>query len=522
MATTTKTWQEIAAEARSHRDTTIADPLIQPPIPHVPTELPLDVTQIPKALLTPDEIRITELLPEQLLPLLASGTLSSTTVTKAFLRRAGLAHRLTNCLTELLPKRALDRAAELDEYLKTHGKPMGPLHGLPISVKEHISFADLGLNFGYVSHYYDKGVVDAHPLRILAAAGPVFYVRTTEPQTIMHLECSSNLYGTTVNPFNTALSSGGSSGGEGALIGMRGSCLGIGTDIGGSIRSPAGNCGVYGLRPTAKRLPYEGVESTAVGTGGIIPVQGPLSTSLYGIKTYAKVLLDGKPWIEEDSLLPLPWKEVPKIKKGDKLKVGVMWDDGDVRPHPPVSRAMQEVVEKLKAVPGIEVIEFPAYKHDVGWDIISSLYFPDGGRGEAKEINASGEPYRPLTKWLLEEEGHVKRLEVESLWDWQIKREEYMAEYNNHWLATGNGNHEEAMDVLLCPYFPSASSTLNNAKYWHYTSTWNVLDYPSLVFPVSRVDPVIDKADEEFKARSEKDDWNHKQCELRFLENITC
>lgn len=98
----------------------------------------------------------------------------------------------------------------------------------------------------------------------------------------MHLETSSNLYGETVCPFNRNLTSGGSSGGEGALIGLRGSCLGIGTDIGGSIRSPAANNGLYGLRPSSYRLPMGGMTATMMGQEHVVPVVGPLSTSLQG------------------------------------------------------------------------------------------------------------------------------------------------------------------------------------------------------------------------------------------------
>lgn len=102
-----------------------------------------------------------------------------------------------------------------------------------------IGMKDLRLNAGYVAWWNNKATEDAHVLQILWRAGAVFHVRTTQTQTMMHLETDSNLYGVTVNPYSRDTSSGGSSGGEGALIGMRGSCLGIGSDIGGeSIRVP--------------------------------------------------------------------------------------------------------------------------------------------------------------------------------------------------------------------------------------------------------------------------------------------
>jgi amidase len=133
----------------------------------------------------------------------------------------------------LLPERALSRAGYLDAYLKQHKKPIGPLHGLPISVKEMIGMKDLGLNAGYVSWWGKTATEDAHVLQILWNAGAVFYARTTQPQSMMHLETDNNLYGVTVNPYSEDVSAGGSSGGEGGLVGMRGSCLGVGSDIGG-------------------------------------------------------------------------------------------------------------------------------------------------------------------------------------------------------------------------------------------------------------------------------------------------
>jgi len=94
-------------------------------------------------------------------------------------------YRETNCVTELLPERAFARAQELDEYFEEHKKPRGPLHGLPISVKEHVGMEGLGLNTGLVAWADKKADEDALLLQILWQAGCVFYVRTTEPQTLV-------------------------------------------------------------------------------------------------------------------------------------------------------------------------------------------------------------------------------------------------------------------------------------------------------------------------------------------------
>jgi amidase len=109
------------------------------------------------------------------------------------LLEAGVVYVLTrwfckaNCITELLPSRALERAKFLDGYLAEHKKPMGPLHGLPISVKEHVGMKGLGLNAGFMSWWDDRCDEDALILKILWGAGCVFYARTTQPQTLVGL-----------------------------------------------------------------------------------------------------------------------------------------------------------------------------------------------------------------------------------------------------------------------------------------------------------------------------------------------
>lgn len=103
-----------------------------------------------------------------------------------------LTFRQTNCVTELLPERALARAQELDDYFRDNKKPLGPLHGLPISVKEHVGMKGLALNAGLVVWADKQADDDALLLKILFRAGCVFYVRTTEPQTLVSSQtCSS-------------------------------------------------------------------------------------------------------------------------------------------------------------------------------------------------------------------------------------------------------------------------------------------------------------------------------------------
>ncbi|KAL8807877.1 MAG: hypothetical protein Q9223_001928 [Gallowayella weberi] len=511
----TPSWKDVAATAQEHRDASIS--LLDPPVPDVPQDLAKNVTDLPKRLLSAEEVVLTETAPETLVKFLASGKLTTTAVVHAFLRRAGLAQKLTNCITELLPEEALSRAKYLDDYYRQHKSPIGALHGLPISVKEHIGMKGKGLNGGFVSWWDRKGEADAHVLKILWRAGCVFYARTTEPQALMHLETSNNLYGVTVNPYNRDLTPGGSSGGEGALIGLRGSCLGIGSDIGGSVRSPSANCGLYGLKPSSYRVPVKGWTATTLGQEQVVAVIGPLSTSLEGVKLFMKTVLAAKPWLEEPSCFPMPWRDheshLPTSQEGKKLRVAVLWSDEVVKPHPPIIRALNEVATALQQLPEVEVTKWKPYKHDEAWEIIASLYLADGGKEDMDAISASGEPLRPLTKFIIQENPYVKHLTVEEVWYWTSRRERYRREYADVWNKTArgtgpNGEPEGMVDVILAPVGPGAAPPLDHAKYWGYTSQWNLLDYPALVFPVSQVKPEIDRVDEGYEPMNEQDKFN--------------
>jgi Asp-tRNA(Asn)/Glu-tRNA(Gln) amidotransferase A subunit family amidase len=496
----TKAWTRIAEEAQDHRDATIAE--LSPQPPKIPSNLPKSVIGMPDQLLDQSILSITSLLPEELLSRLSSGQLSASQVTTAYLQRAAVSQGLSNCVTELLPNLALERAKELDAYFLEHKRPIGPLHGLPISLKEHLSIQGLRCTTGYVSHWDTIAKEDAHIIQVLQAAGAVFHCRTTIPQTMMHLETDSNLYGVTTNPHNSNLTSGGSSGGEGAIISLRGSCLGIGSDVGGSIRSPAANCGIFGLKPTAFRLPTDGWGYMMAGADSVETVLGPMSTSLQGLKVFMKTIIDSEPWIEEPALIPMPWRTYT-IPTERPLRIGVLWHDGVVRTHPPVTRALELVATKLKAH-NIEVVDFTPHLHDEAWAIISSLYFTDGGEADSEDINSSGEPWRPLSEWIIKENPIVKKLSVGELSYWLEEREAYRKEYALHWKKHG-------IDALLCPVGPGVAPKHNTAKYWNYTSQWNLLDYPGLVFPVCKVDKEQDKWTDNDKPLSGLDEDNRER-----------
>ncbi len=113
------------------------------------------------------------------------------------------------------------------------------------------------------------------------------------------------------------------------------------------------------------------------GSEHILATGGPVSTSLAGIKLFVQSVLDQQPHLVEPALVPLPWRHqasfLPPATAGKpRLTVGVMWTDGVVRPHPPVRRALQTLVDRLSASPDIAVVEWTPFRHDHAWEILVS------------------------------------------------------------------------------------------------------------------------------------------------------
>ncbi len=164
-----------------------------------------------------------------LLEKLAKSELSSLDVTTAFCKRAAIAQQLTCCLTETFFDQGIERAKYCDEYLASHKKTLGPLHGLPISIKDSFNVKGIPSTIGFVS-FLDHGPAkdDAALVKVLLAQGAVLYTKTNVPQSLMTGDSENNVFLRVLNPNKLLLGAGGSSGGEGALLAMKGSPIGVG------------------------------------------------------------------------------------------------------------------------------------------------------------------------------------------------------------------------------------------------------------------------------------------------------
>jgi amidase len=426
----------------------------------------------------------------------------------------------TNCLNELLSRRALDRAKERDNFHARTGATRGSLHGVPVSIKSHIGVEGCHTPAAYVAWWDKIAPRDAVLVQILERAGAIVHARTTEPQTLMQLECVSNLYGVTVNPHNPKLSSGGSSGGEAALVAMGGSSIGVGSDVAGSIRVPAAACGIFGLKPTNFRIPTTGWGSIPPGADHIPAVLGPMCRTLDGIQLFMETVLRATPWVQEPALVPLPWRAVDVVPTPSKpLRLGIMRHDDSVMPHPPVSRALDQLSVKLATLQNVEVVDFAAYESDRALTIAFGLYFTDGGEADKKVLESSGEPLCPMVKFLFTEIPAIKRLSRKQLEAKLEDCEEYLLEFAEHWNKTGrwceeDGAWQDFVDAVICPVMPGVANRHNTSKYFGYTAVWNVVDYPALAFPAGRVDARRDAKRARSGFLSEDDEENWDLCKL--------
>lgn len=296
----------------------------------------------------------------------------------------------TNCLTEIFFDTAIERAKELDlEYdQKSREKTLPPLFGLPISLKDSFQVAGYDTSTGLGCYVGEPAEHNSAIAAMLLDLGAVLYCKTNLPQSIMTADSQNNIFGRTLNPRNKLLTAGGSTGGEGALLALRGSILGVGTDVGGSIRVPSVCNALYGFRPSVGLVPHGGVRDlNPPGTDGIRSSAGPMATSLRDCSLFLKTILQAETWKYDSTSVSLPWIDVPSTRK---LRVGVAENDGVFTPTPPVRRGLKQVTDALQSHSDIEVIPISLPNVLSHYQDIMSYFALSGG-----DVRADLTPDRP-------------------------------------------------------------------------------------------------------------------------------
>ncbi|OTA97783.1 hypothetical protein M434DRAFT_7724 [Hypoxylon sp. CO27-5] len=475
-----------------------------------------------------DDISILSMDSLQLVEGIGKGSLTSLQVTTAFCRAAAVAHQIGNCLHEIFFDEALERAKQLDEYYEKHRVTLGPLHGLPVSLKDQFHVKGVDTTAGYVGYIGgNMGIKDpsrTHQVESqiateLRSLGAVLYCKTSVPQTLFYIETKNNIIGETLNPNNRNLSCGGSSGGEGALMALRGSTLGVGADIGGSVRIPAAFNGVFGIKPTPGRFSCKDAAITNAGQTAYPMTVGFFSTSVDGIGFMLKSILSTQPWIQDPAVVPMPFRQEivdeylaranadGTAKQGHTpLKLGIFKTDRVVEPHPPITRGLKMVTHAIESA-GHKVVDWAPPSHETAKKIHLSIITADGAEDVHKQLKLSGEPLIPE----LETRGMRARppMELLKFQDLASKGLEFEAHYSDYWNSTANDDGQ-IVDAVIMPVAPHAA--VIPGKYYHidYTEALNLLNYSVAVIPVTKADKNLDPYDCGHQPLNGKDEKNWK------------
>ncbi|KAL0257417.1 hypothetical protein SLS55_008230 [Diplodia seriata] len=354
----------------------------------------------------------------------------------------------THSLTELLFDDAVRRAKELDRHLAATGKPIGPLHGLPVTLKDQFDVKGYDSTIGYVAKAFRSAPEDAVVVALLRELGAIIIAKTNLPQSIMEA-----------------------------------------------------------YPKQSGRLPYQNVTVSTDGQEHVPSVIGPLARTLSSLRFVTKSVVDAAPWQYDPKVVPLPWRaDVEAEIQSRPLVIGLLVDDGVVRVHPPVERVVREAARKLEAA-GHEVIPWDYSGHQECIDIMDQFYTADGGEDIRREVLAGGEPFIPHVEALV---NRGKPISVYAYWQLNKMKHEQQKRYLDKWNAVRSPSSGRMVDVLLTPVMPHSAVPHRGCRWVGYTKVWNFLDYSAVVLPAGAVDKTVDaKADvASYAPRNELDRWN--------------
>lgn len=306
---------------------------------------------------------------------IARGACSSLEAVDAHLARIDAVDETLHAVVLRRADAAREEARACDRR-RAEGAPLGPLHGVPVTIKESIDLAGTPSTFGLTSRANDVARHDDPYVARWRAAGAVPIAKTNVPQLLIYIESDNPLYGRTNNPWNLARTCGGSSGGEAAIVAAGGSPLGLGSDIGGSLRAPAAFCGIASFKPTTGRLDDASRLRIYAGQRAIVSQLGPLARTVADIELGLVVANGGR---DPAGLPPRALRDARETGVRG-LRVGVYERAGAFRAAPALARAAREAAAELEAR-GAHVVPFAPPRVDDAMDLFYGILSADGGRG---------------------------------------------------------------------------------------------------------------------------------------------
>uniref|UniRef100_A0A3B4FEB1 Fatty-acid amide hydrolase 1 n=1 Tax=Pundamilia nyererei TaxID=303518 RepID=A0A3B4FEB1_9CICH len=448
---------------------------------------------------TTDSTFILTLSLSELTQQLKEGSLTPEDVLYSYMEKTLAVNKKLNCCTEILLE-------SLDQLTTVGSNKDGLLYGVPVSVKENIAFKNHDCSCGVVINLDQPAEKDSVLVQVLKKQGAIPFVKTNLPQALLSYDCSNPIYGQTVNPHNPQKTPGGSSGGEAALIGGGGSLLGIGTDLGGSIRLPSSFCGICGFKPTAHRLSLQGFRSICRGQKSVSSSPGPMARDVDSLALCMQALLCDHMFSLDPTVPPLPFN-MEIYRSSRPLRIGYLENDGYLQPSPSMVRGVREVKALLEQAGHTLVPYAPLKISQIVPELLITGVYADGAttllqklKGALLDPSLKRQVFtHSLPKWfkkilsfLLKPvsprlSSNVSAIcgvrSVSDLWKQHAAVEDYIQETIAHWRSCN-------IDVLLSPMIGPASRLLHADKVStavSCTMLYNLLKFPAGVVTVSTV-----------------------------------
>ncbi|XP_070687938.1 fatty-acid amide hydrolase 1 [Pempheris klunzingeri] len=430
---------------------------------------------------------------------LQEGSLSPEEVFYSYMEKTLDVNKQLNCCTEIL--------LESFEQLKTvASNKEGLLYGVPVSIKENIHYKNHDSSCGVVINLDKPAQKDSVVVEVLKRQGAIPFVKTNLPQGLLNYDCSNPIYGQTLNPHNHQKTSGGSSGGEGALIGGGGSVLGIGSDIGGSIRIPASFCGICGFKPTSGRTSSQDIKPIYRGQKSVLSSSGPMARDVDSLALCMKALLCNHMFSLDPTVPPMPF-DTEIYQSSKPLRIGYLENDGYTQPSPSMARGVREVKALLEQAGHTLVPYTPLRINEIVTELLVKGVLADGATNLLQKLE--GGPVDPcltaqvypyyIPNWFKKVLSFLLKPlsprgsaifdatagigSISNLWKQHAAVEDYISETVAEWRRCN-------IDVLLCPIIGPAYNFFYCGKVTQvlsYTMTYNLLNFPAGVVPVSTV-----------------------------------
>lgn len=404
--------------------------------------------------------------------LIRTRQISSLELIQAHLRQIARVNPSMNAVVELLEERALAEARQADDAM-ARGEGVGPFHGVPFSIKDSLELEGTVCTAGTLGRRNAApSAEDAAVVARLRRAGAIPIAKTNLPDLLFAFESDNLLFGPTNNPYDLKRTSGGSSGGEAALIAACGSPFGLGSDAAGSVRLPAAFCGIAGLKPTSGRLPRTGHFPPAGGWIETLWQIGPMARRVEDLCALMPLLVSGDG--RDFSVVDMPFQDPSEVTLRN-LRVAFYTDNG-------IAAATEEVSAVVRASARALASEVAAVVEDrpealaQAYDLEMKLLGADGGdRLREYLLSLGSQRLHPL------------------LTGWLDKLEPYRGDlgcFAHYWSELDAYRARmfaflEKYDVILCPVYTQpalphgASIRDENFRGFSHTMAYNLTGWPA-------------------------------------------